>query len=292
MLGEIISAGFLVSASPASTKPQLATGPQKCVVLGPVSDAKNARARAPRPRVAALLAIVACTCVSHPRNGSCTPFSTVRGRTEAKRRFKGTQPDPRFPFVQSRPPVKGPFSRWADVRCRSDQSDPPVVKIVVKYDRGTGRRSRGGWQRSELDISHDDADHRRMIVQSASEDAQVDGASAPHWSGGSGPRLIFQVAHCGVRYGARPRTRYVHQAVVHAGLVYRSRHYLRRQMINRKPLKPCITIGKSWKIKEGLDNVGNTLRYGCGSNPPRCIHRSKVSTNACNMCEERRCRTL
>eukprot|EP00236_Picocystis_salinarum_P006630 CAMPEP_0113920912 /NCGR_PEP_ID=MMETSP1159-20121227/799_1 /TAXON_ID=88271 /ORGANISM="Picocystis salinarum" /LENGTH=66 /DNA_ID=CAMNT_0000920919 /DNA_START=606 /DNA_END=803 /DNA_ORIENTATION=+ /assembly_acc=CAM_ASM_000767 len=62
MFGEIISAGFLVSASPASTKPQLATGPQKCVVLGPVSDAMNARARAPRPRVAALLAIVAWRC--------------------------------------------------------------------------------------------------------------------------------------------------------------------------------------------------------------------------------------
>lgn len=139
MLGEIISAGFLVSASPASTKPQLATGPQKCVVLGPVSDAKNARARAPRPRVAALLAIVACTCVSHPRNGSCTPFSAVRGRTEAKRRFKETQPDPRFPFVQSRPPMKGPFSRWEDVRCRPDEGDPGVVKVVVKYDRGARR---------------------------------------------------------------------------------------------------------------------------------------------------------
>lgn len=65
MFGEIISAGFLVSASPASTKPQLATGPQKCVVLGPVSEARNARARAPSPCFAALLAIAQSEDVCH-----------------------------------------------------------------------------------------------------------------------------------------------------------------------------------------------------------------------------------
>jgi hypothetical protein len=32
-----------VSASPASTNPQFATGPQKCVVLGPVSEFQRAR---------------------------------------------------------------------------------------------------------------------------------------------------------------------------------------------------------------------------------------------------------
>jgi hypothetical protein len=32
-----------VSASPASTNPQFATGPQKCVVLGPVSEFHRAR---------------------------------------------------------------------------------------------------------------------------------------------------------------------------------------------------------------------------------------------------------
>lgn len=38
MLGEIISGGFCVSARPATTKPQFMTGPQKCVVLGPVGE--------------------------------------------------------------------------------------------------------------------------------------------------------------------------------------------------------------------------------------------------------------
>ena len=34
----ICSSGFFVSLRPATTNPQLATGPQKCVVLGPVGE--------------------------------------------------------------------------------------------------------------------------------------------------------------------------------------------------------------------------------------------------------------
>lgn len=86
MFGEIISAGFLVSASPASTKPQLATGPQKCVVLGPVSEARNARARAPSPCFAALLAIAQSEDVCHTLVGQQLhpppPNPTRRGGKE------------------------------------------------------------------------------------------------------------------------------------------------------------------------------------------------------------------
>ena len=37
----IIASGLVVCSRPASTKPQLATGPQKCVVLGPVGELMN-----------------------------------------------------------------------------------------------------------------------------------------------------------------------------------------------------------------------------------------------------------
>lgn len=38
ILGEMLSGDFLASAMPARTKPQLATGPQKCVVKIPASE--------------------------------------------------------------------------------------------------------------------------------------------------------------------------------------------------------------------------------------------------------------
>ena len=37
----IIASGLVVCSRPASTKPQFATGPQKCVVLGPVGELMN-----------------------------------------------------------------------------------------------------------------------------------------------------------------------------------------------------------------------------------------------------------
>ena len=43
MLVEMISGGLYMSFKPASTRPQLATGPQKCVVFGPTSEFQKAR---------------------------------------------------------------------------------------------------------------------------------------------------------------------------------------------------------------------------------------------------------
>jgi len=43
MFCDSCSAGFDISEIPAITNPQLATGPQKCVVLGPVGEFRNAR---------------------------------------------------------------------------------------------------------------------------------------------------------------------------------------------------------------------------------------------------------
>ena len=40
---EIISGGLYISARPPRTMPQLATGPQKCVVFGPTSEFQKAR---------------------------------------------------------------------------------------------------------------------------------------------------------------------------------------------------------------------------------------------------------
>jgi hypothetical protein len=51
MFGEMVS-GVLESAMPASTKPQFATGPQKCDVLGPVSEFQNSRSLLPNEAVA------------------------------------------------------------------------------------------------------------------------------------------------------------------------------------------------------------------------------------------------
>ena len=38
---EIMCSGFVVCSRPASTNPQFATGPQKCVVFGPVGELMN-----------------------------------------------------------------------------------------------------------------------------------------------------------------------------------------------------------------------------------------------------------
>ena len=38
---EIMFSGFVVCSRPASTNPQFATGPQKCVVFGPVGELMN-----------------------------------------------------------------------------------------------------------------------------------------------------------------------------------------------------------------------------------------------------------
>lgn len=38
MFGLITSGPFFMSANPAPTNPQFATGPQKCVVLGPMGE--------------------------------------------------------------------------------------------------------------------------------------------------------------------------------------------------------------------------------------------------------------
>ena len=55
MLPLINSGGFLVSAMPASTKPQFATGPQKCTVRGPVGLSSSALNLDPRdPALAAM----------------------------------------------------------------------------------------------------------------------------------------------------------------------------------------------------------------------------------------------
>ena len=37
----IMCSGFVVCSRPARTKPQFATGPQKCVVFGPVGELMN-----------------------------------------------------------------------------------------------------------------------------------------------------------------------------------------------------------------------------------------------------------
>jgi hypothetical protein len=42
MLPLINSGGFFASTIPASTKPQFATGPQKCTVRGPVGESISA----------------------------------------------------------------------------------------------------------------------------------------------------------------------------------------------------------------------------------------------------------
>lgn len=57
MLGEMTSGDFWESLRPASTNPQFATGPQKCVVFGPVGELMNAFKAGSRP-VASFAAIL------------------------------------------------------------------------------------------------------------------------------------------------------------------------------------------------------------------------------------------
>ena len=95
---EIMCSGFVVCSRPASTNPQFATGPQKCVVFGPVGELMNfmsaddiaaaarvsdasARRKLPRPRPEGALETAQDTSQAPTREGAARTIFDRRGHS-------------------------------------------------------------------------------------------------------------------------------------------------------------------------------------------------------------------